>query len=240
MTGKTVPHKVLTAASLAVLVAAGPSLATAAMDAGMQAFQAGNYEQAYNEWQPLAESGDPQAQYMVGVLHDHAYDRPRNYKEAAKWYRRAAEQGHIEAAFSLGFLYYNGGEGEVEGGSIEPDPEKAAPWLRQAAGGGDYPMAAYLLGQMYDEGRGVAENPREACYWTTQAAQSGLAAAQYDAGLLYGRGRGCERDLVAAYKWFALAAESGYPGAADNRDRLADALSDSRLDDAKQAVEAAS
>lgn len=33
---------------------------------------------------------------------------PQDYAEAAKWYRKAAEQGISLAQFNLGTLYYNG------------------------------------------------------------------------------------------------------------------------------------
>jgi len=33
---------------------------------------------------------------------------PQNYSEAADWYRRAAEQGHVDAQVSLGQLYQTG------------------------------------------------------------------------------------------------------------------------------------
>ena len=38
---------------------------------------------------------------------------PQDYKEAAKWYRRAVEQGHASAQFFLGRMYRNG-EGVVQ------------------------------------------------------------------------------------------------------------------------------
>ncbi len=33
---------------------------------------------------------------------------PENYKESARWYRKAAEQGHAKAQNSLGFRYAHG------------------------------------------------------------------------------------------------------------------------------------
>ena len=30
----------------------------------------------------------------------------KDYKEAVKWYRKAAEQGYAKAQFNLGFMYY--------------------------------------------------------------------------------------------------------------------------------------
>ncbi len=33
---------------------------------------------------------------------------PEDYDEAAKWYRKAAEQGHANAQYNLGIMYDNG------------------------------------------------------------------------------------------------------------------------------------
>ncbi len=42
-------------------------------------------------------------------------------------------------------------------------------------------------------------------------------------------GEGVARDLVAAYAYFAVLADSGYPGAAWNRDAVAEVLTDAQL-----------
>ncbi len=47
-----------------------------------------------------------------------------------KWYRRAAEQDHVDAQYNLGFMYANG-----EG--VPPDYAEAAKWYRRAAEQGD-------------------------------------------------------------------------------------------------------
>ena len=43
-------------------------------------------------------------------MYDHGYGVPQDYKEAIKWYRRAAEQGNDRAQYNLG-LMYDGGYG---------------------------------------------------------------------------------------------------------------------------------
>jgi len=59
---------------------------------------------------------------------------PQDYKEAVKWYRKAAEQGHAYAQSNLGGMYYNG-EGVVR------DYETAYAWFNIAAANG-YALAA--------------------------------------------------------------------------------------------------
>jgi TPR repeat protein len=42
------------------------------------------------------------------VIYANGEGVPKNYTEAAKWYRKAAELGYPEAQYSLGLMYANG------------------------------------------------------------------------------------------------------------------------------------
>ncbi len=57
---------------------------------------------------PLAKAGHAEAQNSLGDLYYYGESVPKDYGEAAKWYRMAAEQGHDEAQYELGNMYYNG------------------------------------------------------------------------------------------------------------------------------------
>ena len=58
----------------------------------------------------LADQGDANAQYMLGVAYDWGFvdGVPENDAEAVKWYRKAADQGDADAQFNLGNMYDNG------------------------------------------------------------------------------------------------------------------------------------
>ena len=73
-----------------------------------------------------AEEGDAEAQSMLGF----EYELKQDLKEAAKWYRKAAEQGIADAQFRLGVAYANG-EGVLE------DTLAAYAWYNIAAANGD-------------------------------------------------------------------------------------------------------
>ncbi len=75
-----------------------------------------------------------------------AYERG-DHNEAARLYRRAAEQGHAGAQYMLGFMYANG-----EG--VPQNYAEAEEWYWKAAEQGDA-NAQYELGLMYEKGRGV-------------------------------------------------------------------------------------
>ena len=50
----------------------------------------------------------------------------RDYKMAAEWYRKAAEQGYSEAQYNLGMCY-------EAGRGVEQDDKEAVEWYRKAA-----------------------------------------------------------------------------------------------------------
>ena len=69
------------------------------------AYERKDYETAYKLILPLAEQGDAQAQYNLGVMYDKGRGIPQDYKEAIKWYRLSAEQGFAKAQNNLALMY---------------------------------------------------------------------------------------------------------------------------------------
>ncbi|NOR50781.1 MAG: hypothetical protein GQ530_07105, partial [Desulfuromonadales bacterium] len=129
----------------------------------------------------------------------------QSYKEAFQWYRRAAEQNHIVAQYSLGVSY-------AYGEGIAQNPELAAEWFKKSAEQG-YERAQVLLGSLYHTGDGVEKNYEEAAKWYRKAADKGNAAAQYNLGTLYRSGNGVDKDYNQAVRWFRLSADQGYAAA---------------------------
>lgn len=184
--------------------------ANAGVDEGKKAFMAANYAAAWNELRPLAKAGNAEAQYLLGVMYSHGRGVKRDAGESARWYEAAARQGHVDAAFNLGFMLYQ-----------EEKFAAAAPWLLKAAEQGNG-MAAGLVGVMYRAGLGLGKDDGRASSWILNAAEKGVAGAQYEAGLMCAKliaERRCT--YPEAYKWFRLLARAGYPGAAHNAAALA-------------------
>src|SRR5690242_6465122 len=78
------------------------------------------------ELRPLAEEGDADAQFLMGMKYAAGQDLEQNEFEAANWYRMAAEQGHAQAQNNLGMMHYNGQ-------GIPQSYSEAAHWLQLAA-----------------------------------------------------------------------------------------------------------
>ncbi len=75
---------------------------------GVAAYKRGDYETALRELRPLANQGNAEAQFNLGVMYDKGEGVPQDDTEAVKWYRKAAEQGYAEAQYSLGLMYVKG------------------------------------------------------------------------------------------------------------------------------------
>jgi TPR repeat protein len=104
---------------------------------GYQSYLKGDYQAAYEEWLPLAELGDAEAQYNLGVMYDEGAGIDQDLVTATAWYRKAAEQGFLDAQTNLGMMYYYGQ-------GIPRDHAEAARWFKRAASQGDEEAAGYL------------------------------------------------------------------------------------------------
>ena len=82
--------------------------AWAGWDEADAALERGDYETAVREYRTLAETGDAEAQFNLGLMYRVGEGIPRDDHEAARWFRRAAEQGLADAQANLGTMYGNG------------------------------------------------------------------------------------------------------------------------------------
>jgi TPR repeat protein len=104
---------------------------------GYQSYLKGDYRAAYEEWLPLAELGDVEAQYNLGVMYDEGAGVEQDFAAAAAWYLKSAEQGFVDAQTNLGLMYYNGQ-------GVARDHNEAARWFSKAASQGDQEAAEFL------------------------------------------------------------------------------------------------
>jgi hypothetical protein len=82
------------------------------------------------------------------------------------------------------------------------------------------PEAQYSLGELYEQGRGVAKDEAKAAEWFAAAAEQGHMRAQAKYAGMLAAGRGVARDPAAAVLWWTKAAEQG---SAASQVRLAEA-----------------
>jgi TPR repeat protein len=120
-------------------------------------------------------------QYCLGLSHAFALNHPKNQAEGAKWFRKAAEQGHPGAQATLGYMY-------ERGYGVRADPAEAAKWYRKAADQ-NHDDGLFNLGRAYEHGVGVSKDLSQARAYYTRAAAAGSTAAR---GALAQLGKGPE------------------------------------------------
>lgn len=141
----------------------------AAFGSGLAAYRKGDFAAARRVWEPLADHGDPQAQYLLGFMAQNGLGQPWSNARAAVWYRRAAQQGHAEAQLALGDLY-------LRGMGVEQDLRVGAAWYASAAVGG-HPRGQFEYARLLLHGVGVEQDLEGALAWFGAAAANGVAEA---------------------------------------------------------------
>ncbi|MDI9408050.1 MAG: tetratricopeptide repeat protein [Candidatus Pacebacteria bacterium] len=138
---------------------------------------------------PKAEAGDPFCQELIGEFYVFGYGGvTQDYAKAVFWYRKAAEQGYVDAQFNLGLMF-------AKGEGVPQDYAQALVWYRKAAEQGDA-EAQNNLAIIYYNGEGVPQNQFNAYILFSLGAVSG------DSGKVN------NRDLIAAKLTAAELAEA--------------------------------
>ncbi len=156
---------ILAGTAVATVLAALPlSTSVAGFDEGLQAYQAGNYKTAFEEWKPLAEQNNLAAMRNIGLMYKKGLGVEPDPKKAFSWYSRAAELGFDRAQANVAAMY-------MKGDGVPQDYVKAAEWFTRAAQQG-HVISQYNLGLMYELGRGVEHSQSKALAWYNLAAEA--------------------------------------------------------------------
>ena len=132
---------------------------------GWKAYSGTDYATALSEWQELADSGDADACYGMGLLYGNGFGVDLNDDLALKYYLTAAEKGHAEAQYSLGIMHQNGW-------GVPVNEEEGIKWYLLAAD--QAVVGAHLaLGRVYAMDFSEKFDPVEAYKWFGLAAKSG-------------------------------------------------------------------
>ena len=198
---------------LAVLLIVGfATTLHAEPDRGLCAYIRGDYDAAFNVWQPAATEGDSVAQYRLGLLYFDGKGVAQSSDVAVVWLRKSAEQGHVIAQYRLGLIYY-------VGQGLPVDYFEAAKWFRLAAEQG-HAKAQYQLGLMHTLGRGVPLDRVEASGWYRRSADQDVTSAQLALARMLEDGEGETRNDARALYWYRRAAERGNSTAARKSDEI--------------------
>ncbi len=152
-------------AIIAAAIALAATPAVADVKAGVDAWSRGEYEIAVSKWRDSALRGDPDAQFNLGQAYKMGRGVKTDLNLALELYKKAASQGHLQAADSFGHLLH-----------YQNKIAESLPYLEASAERGD-PRGQYLLGTELFNGAYIGKDWVRAYALMTRASSAGMAPA---------------------------------------------------------------
>lgn len=201
------------------------------------ALVANDYKSAYRDYQRHS-AHNPLAQFMLGVMNENGWGRPKDTAAACGWYAKSAT-GKVPAA------EHHAAECLVQGTPDAVDAHRALALYMSAAGGGHLislcaasdlhirglgtpkdvaaglqlcaqaaqagsPPAMMKMASYYRANPDVPADPQAARFWLQHAAERGVNEARYQLAIMLSQGEGGVPDVGAALHWMETAAAEGY------------------------------
>jgi len=181
-----------------------------------------NEADTFNAMVTLANKGDAEAQYHVGMMHNNGIGTRQDPKQAFEWFQKSTASGDPLGAYKLG-CYYDG----QGAGIVTSDSNEALKYKLIAAKAG-YALAQHDVAVLYDR-QGNAE---EALKWWKMAGDQGHPTALYRLSMAYSAGKATPRDISLSYAYFKLSKLAP----AKNVNEMAGMLSKPELEKAEKLV----
>lgn len=134
--------------------------ATGTLEQGLAAVERKDYATALAIFRGLAEQGDAEAQFQLARMHGDGLGVVEDMRDAERWLREAAKQGHVEAQGQLGLLLV------TDPAVTQPEAEEGLALLRKLAAQGDTNAMALLYLVHTNDPR--FRDPAEAQRWERQ------------------------------------------------------------------------
>lgn len=178
-----------------------------------------------------AQAGYAPAQFSLGQCWLQGVGVERKPEEAFAWLQQAAQQGHIEAIFTLAInlpveheqhlplleTAANAGHSKAMlclGLYLQnhEQAEQALAWFEKAKAQGDL-RANFMLGLAYRDGVGVAQDSAKAVELLNESGERGDADGYFALYQSYKDGLGVRKNKKSQAKYLKLAKEAGHPQA---------------------------
>lgn len=111
---------------IAVVALLLPLAALAGREEGIEAYTIGDFPKAIAEFQALADQGDIEGQYFLGLFYHNGFGVKRDQAEAVKWFLKAAQQGDARSQYYAGIMH-------AAGQGVAKDLAVADMWLSLSA-----------------------------------------------------------------------------------------------------------
>lgn len=123
--------RLIAASLLSWLALANPAFANTALEQARDLMEASRFVEAREALDPLARSGNADAEELIGVMYAMGLGVERDDRRAFEFYLRSSLKGHPGAQSGIGWYY------EVGRGLPAPDFVRAYMWYTLSAIGGD-------------------------------------------------------------------------------------------------------
>jgi len=204
--------------SLAAALTAGSLTVSAATDVSPLPKTETEWKAYFNR---LEAGKDAQSAFLLGTYYAAGHPvlskgKP-NHATAFRKYQEAAELGHPEAQYRLGYCF------EHKLGVRRASMDTAFKWYQMAADQ-EVPEAQLRVGELYYQEQGAFYDKEKAYLYLSKAAERGIPDAQRMLGDCHKLGWGTLRNDVMALKWYLIAARQENELAIANRDKLIPSL----------------
>jgi uncharacterized protein len=149
----------------------------------------------FNGMLALANKGDAEAQYHVGMMYNNGIGTQQDPKQAFGWFEKSAAGHDPLGAFKLG-CYYAG----QFAGVVKTDEDAALKYKLVSAEAG-YSLAQHDVAVHYAR----LGNFEEAVKWLKLASDQGYDSSLWGLSSSYHDGKGVPQDLSRAFAYFSLA-----------------------------------
>jgi len=148
----------------------------------------------FNAMVALANKGDAEAQYHVGMMYNNGIGTQKDPRQAFEWFQKSAASNVPLGAYKLG-CYYDG----QGAGIVTSDSDEALKYKLISAKAG-YALAQHDVAILYDR-RGKSE---ETLKWWKMAGVQRFPGALDSLSRSYSAGKGAPKDLSLSYAYFKL------------------------------------
>lgn len=131
---------------------------------------------------------DAFTQNRIAYIYEKEY---KDDKKAVEWYRKAANQGDMNAQYNLGLMYRRGT-------GVTQDYQQAFYWFSKAAEQ-NVPEAMVSIGVLYEDGNGVEKDELKALNWYVKGAEKGNRIGQCNAAGMFMHSTTIPKDYQKAH-----------------------------------------
>lgn len=171
-----------------------------------------DWTKAVDMLQRSAESGNPDAQWELGLMYEFENHVPKDEAKALSLYRRSADAGSPIGKYMVAHCYQHGIV-VAEDHSVSDSLYAEAFHELMALAPQEDIYVLNFLGSAYFWGDGVKVDRKKGFEYYLISAKKGNPETQYKIGHCYEMGEGTEKDLEKAKEWYGKSAAQGYPDA---------------------------